>query len=283
MNNFGILNTREISVAIWSLILFFWALSMPSVRHSLVDLIKTFFALKIVFPFLFMLFYILLMVIILKQIGFWDNSAIKDTILWTTGTAFVTFFSLDKALKDDNYFKAVVSDNIKLVLILEFIINLYTFNLIVELVVIPVISIIAILRTYAEIKPEYKKVKVFLDYVLGLFGLVLLAFTFRELSLDFQNFASIKNVRDFFLPLLLTLLFLPFVYVMALYMQYDSLFTRVDFANRNPELAIYLKLKVFTTCHISLSKLNSFSKRAGLPKVNNKEDIFALIKKTKGE
>lgn len=281
MNVISALNNREIATAIWLMIAFLWALSISGVRRSIRDLLKIFFGKKIIVPFVVMLLYILLMVIIFKKVGFWDTSATKDTILWTFGTAFATFFSLNKAAENENYFKNVILDNIKFILILEFIVNLYSFNLAIELVVIPIVSLIVMLNAYAELKPEYKQVKTLLDYALGLFGLFLLIFTFRELVIDFQNFATLKNFRDFFLPPLFSIVFLPFLYLMALYMQYESLFTRIDFANKNSDLAKYAKRKILLACHVNLSILNKFSKSAGYPKVNSKDDVLALMKKAK--
>jgi hypothetical protein len=279
MEIISVLNNREISVVIWLLIVFLWALSVSSVRQSIFGLFKAFFVKIIIVPFAVMLLYVLLTVLIFKKVGFWDISALKDTILWTIGTAFATFLSLNKVAGDENFFRKALLDNIKLVLILEFIVNLYSFNLIIELILVPIVTFIVMLNAVAELKPEYKQARVFLDYTLGIVGLVLIVFTFRELFVDFQNFATLKTLRDFFLPPIFTIAFLPYVYLIALYMQYESLFTRIDFANKDADLARYAKRKILAACHLDLSKLNKFSTNVGLPKVNGKGDVSALIKK----
>jgi len=281
MNILSALNNREIATAIWLTIALVWALSISDVRRSIRDLLKTFFNIKIFVPFVAMLLYIFLMVTVFKKIGFWDVSATKDTILWTLGSAFVTFFNLNKVAEDEHYFKNVILDNIKFVLILEFIINFYSFNFAIELVVIPIVTLIVMLNAYAGLKPEYKRVKTLLDYVLGIFGLCLLAFTFRELILDFQNFTTLKNLRDFFLPPLFSIVLLPFIYIMALFMQYEMFFVRIDIANKNSDIVKYTKRKILATCHFNLSKLNKVSKSAGYPKVNTKEDVLEWLKKAK--
>jgi hypothetical protein len=213
MNILSTLNNREIATAIWLIIAFLWAMSISGVRRSIRDLLKTFFNIKIVIPFVAMLLYILLMVIGFKKHRVLGCISTKDTILWTLGSAFTTFFALNKVSEDEHYFKNVILDNIKFILILEFIINFYIFNLGVELAIIPVVALIAATNAYANVysglKPEYKRVKTLLDYVLGIFGLCLLAFTFRELILDFQNFTTLKNLRDFSLPPLFSIVLLP--------------------------------------------------------------------------
>lgn len=273
------LNYREIATAIWLTIIFLWALSINGVRRSIRDLLKVFFNKKIFIPLIAMLLYIVCMVVVFEKIGFWDESATKDTILWTLGSAFTTYFSLNKVAQDDGYFKNAILDNLKFVLILEFVVNLYSFSLTAELIVIPIVSFIVMLNAFAESKPEYKQVSKLLNFILGVFGLYLIAFTFREIILDFQNLASLKNLRDFFLPIFLSISLLPFVYVMALFVQYETFFIRIDFANKNPDVARYAKRKVLAACHVNLPKLNKVSKKTGYPKVNDKKDVLEWFKK----
>jgi hypothetical protein len=238
MSIINALNNREIATAIWLTIIFLWALSIGGVRRSIPGLLKAFFNWKIFVPSLAMLFYIVAMVLAFKKMGFWDASATKDTILWTLGSAFATYFSLNKVAQDSAYFKNVILDNIKFVLILEFVVNLYSFSLPAELIVIPIVSFIVMANVLAVSKPEYKQVSKLFNFILGVFGLYLLAFTFREIVLDFQNFATLKNLRDFFLPPLFSIVLLPFVYVVALLIQYESFFIRIDFANKNSMLSL---------------------------------------------
>ena len=268
------LNNREIATAIWLTIIFLWALSISGVRRSILDLLKVFFNKKIFVPLIVMLLYIVCMVIVFEKIGFWDKTATKDTVLWTLGSALTTYVSLNKAAQDDSYFKNVILDNLKFVLILEFVVNLYSFSLPTELIVIPIVSFIVMLNAFSESKPEYKQVNKLLNFILGVFGLYLIVFTLREIVLDFQNFASLKNLRDFFLPIFLSISLLPFVYVMALFMQYKTFFILIDFANKNPDVAKYIKRKVLAACHVNLSKLNKVSKKAGYPKVNDKKEVL---------
>jgi|WetSurMetagenome_2_1015567.scaffolds.fasta_scaffold63931_3 hypothetical protein len=168
MNVINALNNREIAVLLWSFVVFLWALSIGPVRRSSRDLLKTFFHKKILIPFVMMLCYVLLLVVILERVGFWDISATKDTVLWIVGTALVTFFSLSKVANDEAYFKRAIFDNFKFVLILEFIIALYSFDLVIELILVPIVTVIVLVNVIAESKPEYRQVKVFLDYALGL-------------------------------------------------------------------------------------------------------------------
>lgn len=279
MNVLATLNNREIAAAIWLLIALVWALFNGNIRHALLAVLKAFVTKKIIVPFALMVLYILAMILCFERFGFWNVSATKDTIIWATGSAFITFVNLNKVAQDERYFESAILDNVKFTVILEFIINLYVFSLIIELVLLPVISLLVVLNAVVESKPEYKRVKTLLNSVLGLLGLVVIVFTVREILIDMEGFVSIENLKSFFLPLLFTLTFLPFVYLVALYIQYESLFVRVNVANKSSDLAKFAKWKIFTTCHVDLSKLTRLSKNAGFPRVSSKDEVLALIKR----
>lgn len=159
---------------IWLSIFFAWAISQANIRASFYDLSKLLLKKEIALPISCMLLYISVIVLVLRRIGFWDASATKDTILWTFGVAFVTLFNINKVSEDENFFSRIISGNLKLVIVFEFIVNLYTFSLVAELIIVPVITIVVLMNTVAENRPEYKPAETVLSYALGLFGIWLL-------------------------------------------------------------------------------------------------------------
>ncbi|MDK2980219.1 MAG: hypothetical protein PWQ55_566 [Chloroflexota bacterium] len=99
------LNNREIATIIWIVAFFIWALTNSNIRISIINLLKAFFQKKIQILFIAMIAYLVVIILILYKIEFWDFSALKDTLIWFFGTALVTFFALNKALQNDDYFK----------------------------------------------------------------------------------------------------------------------------------------------------------------------------------
>lgn len=277
----SVLNNRETAAVIWLMIFLVWALSKRTIRSSFLAVLKALFAKKIILLTISMFVYILLMVLAFEKVGFWDASAMKDTILWVFGVAFIMLVNSNRVVNAEHYFRKTISDSIRLVLVLEFLVNLYSFNLVSELVIVPIVSLVVMMNAIAGLKPEHKQVKVFLDYALALFGIVLIILTLHKIVVDFQNFATLKNLRDFLLPPLFTTAFLPFVYLTALFMKYEDIFARIDIANTNSELAGYAKRRILAACHFDLWKLNKFAKEARMLRVSNKDDVLVLIQKCK--
>ncbi len=94
----------------------------------------------------------------------------KDTVWWFFGAGFVML--LDTARKKSNkaLFKTLLLDGIKLVIVLEFIVNLYAFSFIVELIFVPVVAFLAMTMAYAQTKKEHEAAAKMLESVLSLIG-----------------------------------------------------------------------------------------------------------------
>ncbi|OGH39190.1 MAG: hypothetical protein A2905_06580 [Candidatus Levybacteria bacterium RIFCSPLOWO2_01_FULL_36_10] len=277
-----IFTTREQAIIIWVAVFLMWSLFQKNLRNSLAGLVRAFFQNKILAAFLMMVFYVGLTVYLLFRIHLWNIVLVKDTIFWIIGTAFILFLNLNKAAEDKDYFKKILLDNLKFILILTFLINFYTLPLIIELITLPIIVIIVAMSAYAGTKKEYLTAKKFADFILSAWGIFLIIYATTQILSNYQNFFITDNFLAFLLPILLTLVLVPFLYGFAVYMTYESLFSRIDFliGKNNKQLASFGKRKILKTFILNLKKLNKFSKNSGaqLLKINNEEDLIALIR-----
>lgn len=271
-------NNREIASAIWLLLFLVYILSRSSVRQSLHDLLRAFFRVKLLLPFCLMLLYILIIVFALQEMGFWDKSLIKDTLFWTFGVALIMYFNADRAIKDDYFFRKTISDNLKLVLILEFLLNLYSFSLVIEIILVPVMTLLVLIHAIAQKETELAAVKSFSAVILTLIGIGLIVITGYKIINDFENFATVSNLRDFLLYPVFSIALLPFIYLMALYIQYENIFTRIDIINNHSEAVRYAKKRILASFHLNLKRLNRWSREAGILKVDNRSDVEALLR-----
>lgn len=232
-----------------------------------------------------MLAYISLVVFAAYSLHVWDSSLLKDTIIWVMGTAFVMLINIDKVNTEKKYFQKVLLDNIKLIGLLEFITNLYVFNFVVELLLVPVLFVLAGMNVVAGRKKEYTPAKNLLQVLLVIYALFLIIYAIVQVSSDFKDFATLYNLKDFLLAPVLTASFLPFVYFLALYSTYESLFIRVDLFLRDMDKALrrFTKRQILRACLFNLKKLNRFSKdyTPQLVRIENKVDVVRLTRQFK--
>lgn len=275
-------NNREKAIIVWLVIFLVWALLQKNVRNSFIGVLKTLFQKKILTVLVAMILYVGLVVFIFYKIQFWDVFLIKDTFFWILGSAFVLLMNINNAMQDDHHFKKILLDNLKLILVLEFIITLYSFNFWIEMIFVPVMFLIVAMGAVAEIKKEYLPVKKLINYVLSFLGIFLIIFAISKIIGDYQGFATTNNLRSFVLPPLMTLAYMPFLYIFALVMAYETLFVRLDvFLNNDKALAGFAKQKIFRLCFLNLGKLNRFAKESANDILNlkDKNGILNLVEK----
>lgn len=254
------LSNREIASLIWLGVLLVAIAAYRATRQLLPQLLRLIFFSKISVGLLVMLAYVSFVALIFHWLGFAHWWMLKDALFWFFGTAVILVFNTNKATEEKHHFKKLVLDTIKFAVVLSFILNLYTFSLAVELFLTLFLALVAVLTVVAEDKDEYKPAKKFLNGVLGVAALGLFAYTLVNIFSDPHSFASVKNLEDFLTPIVLTIALLPFLYGVALYSTYESLFVRMAFRVDDDEVLAYSKRQVILACRFRLRRVNSFEK-----------------------
>lgn len=282
MNSYlDLFNNREKAIIFWVLIFLVWTLFQKDIRTSIFNVLKVLFQKKFLVVLTATLLYVGSVVLLFYKIQLWDVFLIKDTAFWILGVAFLLLINENRAIRDENYFKKILLDNLKLILVLEFIINLYVFSLWVEIILMPLLFVIIAMDAVAEMKKEYIPVKKVIDSILALRAVFFIIFALVSILRDYQNFATTDNLRAFLLPPSLTFAYIPFLYLLALYMAYENLFVRLDISwKKDKALTKFAKQRILTLCLVNLGKLNRFVKgnTQELMRLDNKNDILNMIR-----
>jgi hypothetical protein len=237
------------------------------IRKSMVGVLKALFGRKIFSIILLMLLYVAGIIFILRQIHFWSTYLFNDTIFWFFSFAIVTFFTINKA-EDNSYFKSLLCDCFKGTLFIEFLVNFYTFSLTIELIMFPIIIFIGLIQTFSKSDKKYEPVTKVFTNILALIGTTYFLYALYKTVADYSSLFTKQNLFSLLLPIILTLALLPFLYGLALYMKYETLFIRVQFMTNDKDKNAKLKQAIFSTAKFNLSKLKIIEK--GL----NKSDFY---------
>jgi hypothetical protein len=156
----------------------------------------------------------------------------------------------------------------------------------VELVLIPLLTLILGMAKMVELHHEYKdndKYKPTLELfktIQSLVGFVLLIHFIYKLSQDFSGFTSNQSAKSFILPILLSLSSLPMMYGMGLLMLYETLFIQLSFRMRdNKRLVRYMNWQVFKVCNIHILRVKNFGKGFNSFGIKDKGDVDYAIKR----
>lgn len=257
----GIFSTREISILIWLTIIISLILIKKETRIGFLDCIKLIFGFKIAVVWLIYCLYIFLITILLTNLTIWKRIYIKDIIIWFVLVGLINYI---KSITDNDFefsLRKLVKDNISVTIIVEFIISIFTFDIILELLIVPVVTILSLLSLYSERKSNYESVYKFIDGIMSAFGLFL-AFKTIELGIDEYKYLNMKDTLiSFMIPIVYSFLSIPLYYIVRLYTKYEKVFVLLPFSRViNSKVKKIRFYKIFKVCRFSIEKLEYFYK-----------------------
>ena len=206
-------------------------------------------------------------------------------VFWLFGTVLIIFFNTNKALYYKSFFYKIIIDTFKLNVIIEYFTNFYTFPLIIEIVLLPVMSFLALSHHLSYQYEEYKPVRSFLSLILIIFGGGILFYSAWRFLLNISNFLTRENVAEFLIPIIFTLSIIPIVYLFALIMVYEDFFVRIEHflkikAHNNSRK---IKFRIFFICLLNLRKIQRVSDyyTPQIVNLNENEDPYKILLKFK--
>lgn len=277
-----LLNNREISALIWlSLLSLVLLIKYADLRKSSLVLLKDFFHPKICLILLATFTPLVLVLLLLARYEFLESYMLKDVVLWFLTAGVVMFFKTTTIKSEKDFFRKTALSLMKATLILEFIVNLYVFPLIIEIILLPLITVPAIMLTYIEsIQNEnYKQIQAPLRILLGLMGIFIVSFTMMQIVSSPKEFFTLANMKLIILPVALTALYTPFVYLLAVFSAYEAMFISLGSLYPAFQSSNQVKLACIRKCHISVQaivRMKSFLVREIMDSLKEK-DILQLI------
>lgn len=266
-----VFNNREIAIACWVIIAATILIFTKAGKEFFKSVIPILFCKKfVVFYFVFISF-LCLVIYGLYKIEVWSPKLVKDTIFWVMFVELPVFAKAIEEAKDARFFKKLIKDNIAISVAVEFLIGFWTFDLWVEILLVPLLVFISALYAVAERERKHKPAKSFLQGVLTLLGMLSFVYAIYNLVRFPQDFFSIDTLKVFVLPLILLVLNLPVVYGLAIYNVYEQIFIRVKgTAKEKSKMKVSLVFFAGINLH-KLSKIRSNMHKTIVISLTNKE------------
>lgn len=249
------------------------------------SVIKCALSRKLVIWYILTLIYFIGMIIILIKCGFWEKRLLKDTVIWFITTGLISCGKAIGKAKDAEYFKEQIKNNFKLIVILQFVLNLYTFSFIVEVILMLVMTILSVCIVILDIKEEFKnesgrKLKRLLNIIQSFIVLLILYYSIREIIINIGNIIIIDKIKDVALPIILSSMFIIYIYLFCIYSSYEQLFIKLSFKRTiDDKIRFFLKVRVIIFCNINIKRINCFIERSNIMRsyVRNKKEVQDLI------
>lgn len=256
-----IFSAREWATIIWLLIFSIFLMFQKEVRKGIKELLKIFFEKKLRILWEIILLYVLMITVIFYKMPIWDNIYIKDIIIWLIFSGLVICMNAASNEADEKYIKKIIKDNLKLTIILEFIMSTFTFDIWVELVIIPVITMITVMNVIAERKEESRAVHKLLDFVLVVAGFWILYETIKIGINEYKELNMLNTLVSFMIPIVYLIMIMPLVYMLEVYSKYEVLFIRMTFKEeKNKKVKRKHRFSVIRICKFSVRRILLFQR-----------------------
>ena len=276
-----IFTSRETAIIIWIIIITSVFLSKKQRRAYIFNAIKIALNIKILSYIFVYLFYFS---VSLYYLGWWDINNLKDIIIWFifSGLPIGVFVATNKL--ERGYWKNLVLENLKLTMLVEFIINSFTFSLIVELFLVPIITLMVALNTFSGHYKEHKVAEKLTSTTMSFIGIFILLYSLYKTLNEIHLIGNISTLKSFLLPAVCSVVSVPYMYIFKLIVEYENLFIRLKLGReRSRALNLLIKLRLLLFCNVQIKKLQIASdmNNYNLMSISSKDEIDIAIRSFK--
>lgn len=258
------LNPREAASATWlgliAILMVVLFVREPKTGRSFLAVVKTLFQPAFVILQGVSIGWIIASIVLLAHLDLWRWDNLKTTIVWAFAFAPVAIFEYQKALQGRDFIRRSLIDIAGATVFVQFIVDEYTFPFLAELLIMPLVTFLALMRSMASLKLETRELEKLLNALLSVAGLVYFGSAIFQLVRKFKDFASFSTLREFLAPILLSLAFLPVVYALAVYASYEEKFGRLRVFIEDPALRAYARRKAILAFGLNLQQLGRWSR-----------------------
>ena len=271
------ITNRDIALCFWLLVLFAWSISKPAIRGSLASLWNAFARRQILVAFGLAAATTAGLAYLLSIAGLWTLSQLKGTVIWFLVACVPSMMDIPKLSEDFGLFRKAALKNFELSVLVDFYINLFHAPLLVEIIVLPVATTLTAMLVLAENKEELKPAIRPITNALVTIGVLWFLFQTYKLFTSFAELRDLNTIRDFALPLLLNLAFLPVLVLYAVYAAYDSVFARVKYVVKEPSLRPFTRFALLLRCRWNYMRLRRWFRLAWQVELTDRKKIWQSI------
>lgn len=270
-------NTREIAYLIWGTLLLIVLFFSGKNRSSLIDLGKAFFCKQFIYVYVLTLSYLFICVWALYQVKIWDTSLVKDTVMWFLFVALPLMYNAAKINSFQKFIKQVVRPLVAFSVIFEYIFGLYTFDWWIELLMVPVAVFIGGMLAFSERKPEHRQVHKLMNGLFISIGLISLVAVVIHLFHHYTDYLNRLTAMQFIMPLCLSLMFVPFLYGIAMFTHYETAFVALKRQFKLPGVYKYAMLKAMLRFNGDLDGMERWKRMVFTKNLQTREDVDKAI------
>ena len=214
---------------------------------------------------------------ILARIGVWHWDNLKTTIVWFIATAVVAMASTKKLEKGASALWALAREAVTIAAIVLFFGSINTLSFWAEFLLVPVLTVMTAMVAVAERQPEHRIVIAPLNGILAITGLSIIGYSIYQIIAGWRHFDAAFQSREFVIPIALTVMFLPYLYGLILFMGFESAAIRLKLKVEDRKLRRYIWLRGIFAFGASSPKFLRFIHAIQMSEVSDRDGVKAIL------
>jgi hypothetical protein len=272
-------NNRELAIGIWLLVAVVVFVLAKALRSSLFGIVRSLLAPSLLVFFGFVATTVAVLCILLAQFGFWTTDQLPATILWFLVSGCLMAGRALSAKEDEGHFKGLFRNSIGLTGVFEFIVVAYSFSLVTELILLPVLFLLGFAMVMAERDPNHAKPKAPLVWIIVAIVGVILWNSLSQIWYDPSLFWTTTTGRNFFLPVLLTVGCIPTFYLLFCYSHIQGARIQINLKTfQSDDFKRYARKKLFLTFGLRPWLLRRATRQFHVLPAKTNADVDQIIK-----
>lgn len=255
------LTSREIATAFWLIAPLMWMIAKhPKIRGSAVGLLKAFLDSKILATTLLSFGALGLIVAWpIAALGLWQAQTIKATGLWVLAVGLPILFKAHAIQSLGSFLRQEIYRKLDISILIGFVFNVYVFSLWVEFILVPLVTIMVLLHQFTLMNKSegYDETRRFLGWLMTAGGIIMALYVLGRVLENPERLASSENISLFLLAILLTIVYLPIVFCLGVYMRYESMFKRIETFWPNAGVDWQVRWRCIKRCGLRLGQIQS--------------------------
>jgi hypothetical protein len=209
---------------VWACALLLWTLTKSDIRRSLVAVVRSALRWKLLLGVVVAALYTCGVVSVLSWAGLWTPDLIKDTVLWFLFAGLAMASSGVLAPGAEAQWRTILKEQVAVIVAVEYLATAHTFTLWVELLMLPILSIVVLTNVVASHDDKHAAVARLTKGMMVLAGLCVLAASVYLAWNARVTFDAVSVARELALAPLLSAAFMPLMFSFALFSAYEQLF-----------------------------------------------------------
>lgn len=221
-------NNRQWAFLFWVLVLVVFLLLRRDTRSSVGGALRLLVSPKLLVPILGFVGLVGALVVAARRLGLWEPDLTADTVMWLLTAGAVLFGSFDKASTESHFVRRRALETFRVSAFVEVLAEVFVLTLPAEVILQPAFALLGGMSVVAEQKKEHRPVKRLVDFLIAVAGWALLLYVVVSLIDNWGALDKSHLVRQFAMPVWLTIGVLPFIYLLGVWAAYEKAFIRVN-------------------------------------------------------